>query len=402
MADQDRPAGADILAKCYQMTEDHEAKEAGHYLCFRPVASAQTPQIVLNGRTMVMVGSNNYLGLTTHPRVMAAAKEAVDRYGTGSAGSRWLNGNMVLHEQLEAKLAEFLRQEAAVVFATGYQTNLGAISCIVGRGDVIIIDKLDHASILDGCRMSQGEMIRYRHNDMDHLEFVLQKAGRKAKLIIIDGVFSMEGDIVNLPAIVELAGRHQARIFLDDAHGIGVLGLQGRGTAEHFDLEEEVDLIMGTFSKSLAGIGGFVAGDERPIAWIKHLSRSLMFSAALPPVLAAAAMAAVEVIETEPELRQKLWANTHQMKKGLDDLGFDTGESKTPIIPVVVGDEALVLAMTNALAELGVFVNPVRPPAVPPGRDLLRTSLMATHTSEHINQALKAFETAGQKLGLIA
>ncbi len=355
----------------------------------------------MNGRKMLMVGSNPYLGLTNHPRVVAAAKEAIDIYGTGCAGSRWLNGNMTLHEDLERTLAEFLHKEAAVVFATGYQTNLGAISCLVGRGDLVIVDKLDHASILDGCRMSDGEMIRYPHNDMDSLERILAKDAGRPKLIVVDGVFSMEGDLCDLPRIVELAQRYNARIFLDDAHGIGVLGKNGRGTAEHFGLEDQIDLIMGTFSKSLAGIGGFMAGNERAINWIKHVSRPLMFSAALPPVLVATAKMAVEVIRTEPELRDKLWANAAHLKTGLERLGFDTGETKTPIIPVVLRDERRLIGMVLTLQEMGVFVNPVRPPAVPPGRELLRTSVMATHTTAQLDQVLAAFAQAGKLLRVI-
>jgi len=396
------PRGSgDIFNKCYQLNDVDEARASKRNLIFRPVDSAQIPEVTVGGRKMIMIGSNSYLGLTTHPRVKAAAKEAIDRFGTGSAGSRWLNGNMLLHEQLEAKLAQFLGQEAAVVFSTGYQTNLGAITCLVGKDDVVIIDKLDHASIVDGCMMSSGTMYRYRHNDMDDLERILKREADRAKMIVIDGVFSMEGDLADLPSIVDLAQRYGARVFLDDAHGVGVLGKEGRGTAEHFGLTEEVDLIMGTFSKTLACVGGFMAGAAQPIEYIKYASRPLMFSAALPPSLAATVLAALEVIETEPELRERMWRNAKIMKKGLDGLGFDTGQSTTPIIPVVLGGEAKVAAMVSALDERGVFANPVGTPAVPPGRELIRTSVMATHTSDHLQRALDAFAEAGRGMGLI-
>ena len=354
--------------------------EGGYYLCFRPLESGQNPVVSLEGRELINLASNNYLGLTSHPRVVAAAKEALDRYGTGCSGSRWLNGNMLIHEELERLLADFLGKEAAIVFSTGYQTNLGAISCLVGKDDLIFTDKLDHASIIDGARMSLGRMVRFRHNDMDNLESLLKKEPSRAKLIVVDGVFSMEGDLADLPGIMDLARRYQARVFLDDAHGLGVMGPGGRGTAAHFGLTRETDLIMGTFSKSLACIGGFVAGDERPVSWIKHASRSQMFSAALPPVLTATARAAVETIIREPELVDRLWANAAQLREGLKNLGFNTGDSQTPIIPVILGNEPHILAMTLGLAQAGVFVNPVRPPAVPKGREMLRLSLMATHT----------------------
>ena len=396
------PRGSgDIFNKCYQLNDVDEARASKRNLIFRPIDSAQTPEVIVGGRKMIMIGSNSYLGLTTHPRVKAAAKAAIDRFGTGSTGSRWLNGNMLLHEQLEAKLAQFLGQEAAVVFSTGYQTNLGAIACLVGKDDAVIIDKLDHASIVDGCMMSSGTMYRYRHNDMDDLERILKREADRPKMIVIDGVFSMEGDLADLPSIVDLAQRYGARVFLDDAHGVGVLGKEGRGTAEYFGLTEEVDLIMGTFSKTLACVGGFMAGAAQPIEYIKYASRPLMFSAALPPSLAATVLAALEVIETEPELRERMWRNARMMKKGLDGLGFDTGQSTTPIIPVVLGGEAKVAAMVSALDERGVFANPVGTPAVPPGRELIRTSVMATHTPDHLQRALDAFAEAGRGMGLI-
>jgi 8-amino-7-oxononanoate synthase len=306
-----------------------------------------------------------------------------------------------IHEELEMKLAQFFRKEAALVFATGYQTNLGAISALVGRNDVAIIDKYNHASIIDGCRLSFGEVKKFRHNDMKDLERVLEGIKGKGKLIIVDGVFSMEGDIADLPSIVELAKTYGARLMIDDAHAIGVLGNGGRGTTEHFKLDDQVDLIMGTYSKSLAGIGGFVAGSEEVVNFVKHVGRSMIFSASLAPSLVASVSAALDIIEEEPELRTKLWKNTQKMLRGYKSLGFDTGASETPIVPIIIGDRIKVYEMCKLLFEHGVFVNPVISPAVPPGRELLRTSYMATHTEEQLDKVLGAFEKAGKQLGLI-
>jgi 8-amino-7-oxononanoate synthase len=333
--------------------------------------------------------------------VKEAAIKAIEKYGTGCAGSRFLNGNLEIHEELEKKLARFFRKEAALVFATGYQTNLGTISALVGRNDVAIIDKYDHASIIDGCRLSFGKVKKYRHNDMDDLERVLEGCKGKGKLIIVDGVFSMEGDIADLPAIVRLAKAYGARIMVDDAHAVGVLGNGGRGTAEHFGLENEVDLIMGTYSKSLAAIGGFMAGSSDVINWIKHLGRSMIFSASLPPSLVASVSTALDIIEEQPELRARLWRNTHKMLRGYKTLGYDTGKSETPIIPVIIKDTMKTYHMCKLLFENGVFVNSVISPAVPPGRELLRTSYMATHTEEQLDKVLTAFEKVGRQLGVI-
>jgi 8-amino-7-oxononanoate synthase len=334
--------------------------------------------------------------------VKEAAVKAVQKYGSGCAGSRFLNGNLDIHEELEEKLAAFLRQEAAVVFATGYQTNLGTISALVGRNDVAVLDKFDHASIIDGCRLSFGEVRKFRHNDMEDLERVLGSTSDKGgALIIVDGVFSMEGDIAPLPEIVALAKSYGARVMVDDAHAIGVLGEEGRGTLEHFHMEDEVDMVMGTYSKTLAAIGGFIAASKEVVNYIKHLSRSLIFSASLPPALVAAVSAALDVILEEPELREKLWYNTRKMHEGFKELGFDTGTSETPIIPIIIGDQMRTFEMCRLLQEQGVFVNPVISPAVPPGRELLRTSYMATHTEEQLDRILDAFEQAGRKLGVI-
>ncbi len=392
----------DIFEKCAKATEyESGLKESGSYFFFRKLESPQDSEVVVNGKRVIMIGSNNYLGLTNHPRVKEAALKAIEKYGSGCAGSRFLNGNLEIHEELEKKLARFFRKEAALVFATGYQTNLGAIPALVGRDDVAIIDMHDHASIIDGCRLSFGEVKKYRHNDMDALERVLEKCEGKGKLIIVDGVFSMEGDIADLPAIVRLAKVYGARIMVDDAHGIGVLGNGGRGTAEHFGLENEVDLIMGTYSKSLAAIGGFIAGPSDVVNWIKHLGRSMIFSASLPPSLVASVSAALDIIEEQPELRARLWRNTHKMLRGYKTLGYDTGTSETPIIPILIKDTMKTYQMCKLLFENGVFVNPVISPAVPPGRELLRTSYMATHTEEQLDKVLAAFEKVGRQLGVI-
>lgn len=392
----------DVFEKCSKIYEQtQELKDSGHYFFFRRLESPQDSEVMVNGKRVIMIGSNNYLGLTNHPRVKEAAIKAIERFGSGCAGSRFLNGNLEIHEELEAKLARFFRKEAALVFATGYQTNLGTISALIGRNDVAIIDKYDHASIIDGCRLSFGQVKKFKHNDMKDLERVLESAKGKGKLIIVDGIFSMEGDIADLPSIVKLAKAYEARIMVDDAHGIGVLGEGGRGTAEHFGLEDKIDLIMGTYSKSLAAIGGFVAGSREVINFIKHMGRSMIFSASLPPALVASVSAALDIIEEQPELRVRLWKNTHKMLKGYKSLGFDTGVSETPIIPIIVKDSIKVYQMCKLLFENGVFVNAVVSPAVPPGRELLRTSYMATHTEEQLDHVLSAFEKVGKQLGLI-
>jgi len=392
----------DVFEKCARIFEQtQELRASGHYFFFRKLESPQDSEVVVNGKRVIMVGSNNYLGLTTHPRVKEAAIKAIERFGSGCAGSRLLNGNLEIHEELEKKLARFFRKEAALVFATGYQTNLGAISALLGRNDVAIIDKYDHASIIDGCRLSFGQAKKYRHNDMKDLERVLEGTKSKGKLIIVDGIFSMDGDIADLPSIVKLARAYDARVMVDDAHAVGVLGEGGRGTAEHFALENQVDLIMGTYSKSLAAIGGFVAGSTEVIDYIKHVGRSMMFSASLPPSLVATVSTALDIIEEVPQLRIQLWKNTRKMLQGYKALGFDTGTSETPIIPIIIKNSMKVYQMCHHLFENGVFVNAVVSPAVPPGRELLRTSYMATHTEEQLDKVLSAFEKVGKELRVI-
>jgi 8-amino-7-oxononanoate synthase len=378
------------------------AREADAYCYFRTIESAQEPEVVVGGRTLVMLGSNNYLGLTNHPRVKEAAIQAVHRYGTGCAGSRLLNGTLSLHEALEAKLARFVGKPAAVTFSTGFQVNLGTISCLLDRGDAVYLDKQDHACIIDGARLSFASIRKFAHNDPSELRRLMAaERSARGRLVVVDGVFSMEGDIAPLPEIVKVARDFGAALMVDDAHGLGVLGARGRGTPEHFGLEDEIHLIMGTFSKSLASIGGFIAADRPIIDHIRHTARSLIFSAALAPAAAAAAGAAIDIIEREPERREQLWRNARFLKAGLSSLGFCTGESETPVIPIIVGDDGRAFAMTRRLDEEGVFVNPVISPATPPGRALLRTSCMATHTEAQLSRALEACARVGREFGVI-
>ncbi len=349
-----------------------------------------------------MMGSNNYLGLTHHPEVLAAAKQALERYGSGCTGSRLLNGTLDLHERLERELAEFFGKEACLVFSTGYQANLGLISGLVGRGDMVFLDKLDHASIVDGAKMSYGETVRFNHGDLANLERKLQQAPAGTGLmIIVDGIYSMEGDVADVPNLLKLAQKHGAALAIDDAHAVGVLGPRGDGTAAHFGLTDEVDIIVGTFSKSLASIGGFAAGAESVIHFLKHNSRPLIFTAALPPANTAGVLAALHILQREPERRDCLWQNTRRLQEGLRSLGFDIGPTATPIVPVLIGPLEKTFLFWRKLFEAGVFTNPVVPPAVPPSHCRLRTSLMATHTAQQIDHALEVFGRLGKALGVI-
>ncbi len=392
---------SDLFDKCYRFTKAKELMAVELYPYFRVIESAQDPEVVMDGKRMIMVGSNNYLGLTNHPAVKEAALAAVRKYGSGCAGSRFLNGTLDIHVALEEKLARFIRKEAALVFSTGFQVNLGVISALAGKDDVIIIDKMDHASIIDGCRLSYAEVRKFRHNDMADVERILVEYRERRKMIVVDGVFSMEGDIINLPDVVSLARKYNARIMVDDAHGIGVLGKTGRGTSEHFGLEKEVDLIMGTYSKSLASIGGFISGEEKVIHYIKHFARALIFSASPPPASIAAVDAALDIIENEPERIQRLWTITRKMHEGFKSLGFETGPSETPIIPILVGEDMKAFAMVRMLQEEGVFANVAVSPAVANGKSIIRTSYMATHTDEQLDKVLHAFEKVGKALGII-
>jgi len=392
----------DLFDKCLSFTRADELKAAGLYPYFTPIQEAVGNRIKVGGRPMIMVGSNNYLGLADHPRAKAAAKAAVDRYGVGTCGSRFLTGTIDLHEKLEERLAKFLDREAALTFSTGYQTNLGIISTIAGKGDHILIDRMVHASIIDACRMSFATVHKYRHNDMKDLERLLASLDPgTGKLIVVDGVFSMEGDIADLPGIVPLARKHGARILVDDAHGIGVLGEKGRGTPEHFGLESEVDLVMGTFSKTFASIGGVVAGAKPVISYIKHHARPLIFSAAATPASVSSVLAILDMLETQPELRARLWAVTERMRTGFQAMGYNTGLSQTPIIPVLVGDDEKGFMLWRLLREEGIFTTPVVYPAVPHGQALIRTSYGAGHTDEELNAILAAFEKCGRTLGII-
>jgi 8-amino-7-oxononanoate synthase len=390
-----------LFDKCRNFTKAREVQAAGLYPYFKPISESVDTVVVIEGQKKVMMGSNNYLGLTHHPRVLEAAKAALERYGSGCTGSRFLNGTLDLHEILEHRLAEFFGKESALVFSTGYQANLGLISALVGRGDVVLLDKLDHASIVDGAKMSFGETERFTHGNLTQLERLLQKNAERGVMIIVDGVYSMEGDIADLPALIRLAQKYGAALAVDDAHSVGVLGPRGDGTAAHFGLIDETDVIVGTFSKSLASIGGFVAATESVIHFLKHTSRPLIFTAALPPANTAGVLAALEVMIAEPERRDQLWVNTRRLQAGLRTLGFDIGPSETPIVPVLIGPLEKTFLFWRKLFDAGVFTNPVVPPAVPPSECRLRTSLMATHTAEQIDFALDTFGRLGKELGVI-
>ncbi len=392
----------ELFDKCYNFTRAKEVMAMGIYPYFIPLSDTEGTEVIIDGRKLVMIGSNNYLGLTTHPKVREAAIEAVRKYGTSCTGSRFLNGTLHLHKQLEQELADFVGKEAALVFSTGFQTNLGTISALVGKGDAVITDKEDHASIVDGCRLAYGKMLRFRHNDMADLERVLKRCDLdQGKLVVVDGVFSMGGDIAPLPEIVPLCKKYNARLMVDDAHSIGVLGENGRGTSDHFGVTDDVDLIMGTFSKSFASLGGFIAGEEPAIHYIQHHARALMFSASMPAACVAACLAALEVMRAEPELPKRLLAIADKMRQGYQALGYDTGDSETPVIPIMIGDDAATFIMWRALFDSGVYTNAVIPPAVPPNKSLLRTSYMATHTDEQMDRVLMLFEQVGKGVGVI-
>jgi 8-amino-7-oxononanoate synthase len=393
----------DIFQKCADAATYYaQVRGAGIYPYYRAISSGQDPVVTHLGKELVMLGSNNYLGLTNHPEVKEAAAVALAMFGTGCAGSRLLNGTLDIHLELEERLGKFLGREDVLTFSTGFQVNLGVLSCLLRRSDVVLLDGLNHASLIDGCRLGFGKTYKYQHNDMADLEKKLSNiSDEKGKLVAVDGVFSMEGDTAKLPEIVELKNRYGARLLVDDAHGLGVFGDKGRGTPEHFGVEDEVDLVMGTFSKSLATVGGFIAGRSDVVDFIRHEARSAIFSAAPPPASMAAAIKSLEIIEREPERRKNLWENARFMKREFEALGFDTGESESPVIPLVVGEDADAFAMTMKLQERGVFANPVVSPAVPKGRSMMRTSYMATHTMEHLEIALEAFATVGREMGII-
>ena len=391
----------DLFDKCWSFTRAKEAQAEGIYPYFIPLTDSEGTEVIIGDHRLIMIGSNNYLGLTTHPKVRQAAIDATEKYGTSCTGSRFLNGTLELHLELERQLAEFVGMDAALVFSTGYQTNVGTISALVGRSDFIISDKDDHASIVDGCRLSYGEMRRFRHNDMEHLDSVL--AGLpddRGKLVVVDGVFSMGGDIAPLPEIVPLCKKYGARLMVDDAHSVGVLG-NGRGTSAHFGVTDEVDLIMGTFSKSFASLGGFIAGAADVIHYIQHYARSLIFSASMPPASTAAVLAALEVMQEEPERIARVNQIGERVRTDLSALGYDVGISETPIVPVIFGKDESTLMAWKALYEAGLYTNPVISPAVPAELSRLRTSYMATHTDEQIDRVVSIFAEVGASLGLI-
>ncbi len=379
-----------------------QAQKAGVYPYFRMIESEQDTEVIINGKKVLMFGSNSYLGLTNHPKIIEAAIAATRKYGTGCAGSRFLNGTLDIHIQLEEKLAEFVGKEAALCYSTGFQANLGVLSCIAQRGDFILLDALDHASIIEGARLSFAKVHKFAHNDMDSLKRRLRACPpHKMKFIVVDGIFSMEGDIANLPEIVRLAEKFHATIMVDDAHSIGVLGKNGCGTANHFGLDDKVDMMMGTFSKSLASLGGFIAGDFDTINYLKHTSRSLIFSASMTPASTATVLAALDVMKEEPERIDNLWELTRYSLNAFKQLGFNTGKAESPIIPLRIGDINNTLMLTKLLLEKGIFVNPVLAPAVPKDDTLIRFSLIATHTREQIDYAVENIYGICKELGVL-
>jgi 8-amino-7-oxononanoate synthase len=391
----------DIFEKATNYTQAKQMMELGLYPYFLPLEDTEGTEVVIGGRKILMIGSNNYLGLTTDPRVREAAIEAIKRYGTSCTGSRFLNGTLALHMEAEARLANYVGMEAGLVFSTGYQVNLGVISALVGRGDVVVLDKDDHASIVDGALIALGETRRFSHNDLAHLDRVLGKIDKRAGVLVaVDGVYSMGGDLAPLPELIEICQRYGARLMVDDAHSIGVMG-GGRGTAAHFGVTDKVDLIMGTFSKSFASLGGFIAGTKDVIHYIQHHARSLIFSASMPASNVAAALAALDIMEAEPERIERLWQVTERMRTGLKNIGFQLGPSTTPIIPIFIGEMQQTFRAWKMCFEAGLYTNAIVAPAVPPDQCLLRTSYMATHTDEQIDRALSILGEVGRELGLI-
>jgi len=391
-----------LVQKTEAYTEPQKVKALGLYPYFRVIESDQDTEVIMNGRKVLMFGSNSYLGLTNHPKVKAAAIAAVNKYGTGCAGSRFLNGTLDLHLELERKLADFVGKEEAIVYSTGFQVNLGVVPTFTGRGDYIILDELDHASIIEGSRLSFSKVLKYRHNDMESLEKILQRCEPdRIKLIVVEGIYSMDGDIADLPHIIELSEKYNGTVMVDDAHSIGVLGKDGRGASSHFGLTDRTDLIMGTFSKSLASIGGFIASDKATINFLMHNSRSLIFSASIAPPAAASVIAALDVMQEEPERIQNLWDMTHYTINNLKEAGFDIGVTQTPIIPLMIRDNMKTFQLTKLLLDEGIFVNPVLSPAVPENSTLIRFNLMATHKINQIDYAVDKLVKIGKSLEII-
>jgi len=391
-----------LVQRTEAYTDPQKVKAMELYPYFRIIESEQDTEVIMNGRKVLMFGSNSYLGLTNHPKVKEAAKAAIDKYGTGCAGSRFLNGTLDLHIQLERKLADFVGKEETIVYSTGFQVNLGVVPVFTGRSDNIILDELNHASIIEGSRLSFSKVLKYKHNDMKSLEKVLQRCEpNRMKLIVVDGIFSMDGDIANLPGIIDLSEKYNGTVMVDDAHSLGVIGKDGRGTASHFGLTERTDLIMGTFSKSLASIGGFIASDSATINFLMHHSRTLIFSASIAPPAAAAVIAALDIIMEEPERIRHLWDITHYTTKHLKEAGFDLGATQSPILPLMIRDNMKTFQLTKALLDEGIFVNPVLSPAVANDSTLIRLSLMATHTYSQIDFAIEKLIKIGKQVGVI-
>ncbi|MDR0485358.1 MAG: aminotransferase class I/II-fold pyridoxal phosphate-dependent enzyme [Elusimicrobiota bacterium] len=391
----------DVLQKCFDFTRANELRNLNWYPYFNRVETAQGPEVIVDGAKKIVVCSNNYLGLANHPKVVEASMAAAKKYGTSGTGSRLLNGTTDLHYKVEKKFADFVGKEDAILFTTGHHSNLGALQSLVGKGEMFICDKLDHASIIDGCRLSFGEMVRFRHNDMDDLERQLKRYEDKAKLIVVDGIFSMEGDIAKLPEISKLAKKYECRIFVDEAHSLGVLGENGRGTGEYFNMTEDIDVLMATASKSLASVGGFIAGKKEVIDYIKSVARSLIFTASLPPSSVGAIDAALDIIKEEPQRRIRLLETAQKMLSEFKRLGFKTTKSQSPIIPLIVGSDETAFKMWRMLFDAGVFASPVITPAVPEGQAIIRTSYIASHTDEQLNFILEKFEKIGKELGII-
>ena len=392
----------DIFEKCYEFQDARIAKKKGYYPYFIPFSGGDDNVMIFNGSAKIMIGSNNYLGLTHHPKVIEAAKNALEEYGTGRTGSRFLNGTLDIHEEFEQELAEFVGKESALIFSTGYLVNLGVISTILGKNDFTVIDKLDHASIIDGCLLSHSKIMRYKHNDMNDLEKVLSKIpGTSGALVIVDGVFSMEGDIAKLPEICRIVKDNGGRLMVDDAHSIGVLGPNGNGTAAHFGLTNKVDFTMGTFSKSFGAVGGFIASETDVIDYIKHHTRSFIFTASLPPSVVASTRAALQIIKEEPERRERLLEIGNYMRTEFKKMGFDTSTSETPIIPIVIGENLKTFTFWKMLFEAGVYTNAIISPAVPSNSARLRTSYIATHTQDQLDFVLEKFYKIGKNLSVI-
>lgn len=393
----------DIFNKCRSYEDAKRVQDAGVYPYFRPIEATVGSSVITHGKRRVMIGSNNYLGLTHHPKVQQAAKQAIDRFGTGCTGSRFLNGNLVLHEELELKLAQFVKKEACLVFSTGFLANQGTLSCIAGRNDVIYSDRENHASIIEGTQVALGDTIKFKHNDMNDLERVLANTRHKYEgaVIVADGVFSMSGDIFNLERASQLAKHYECRMYIDDAHSLGVLGPKGQGTEHYFDSLGSVDLIVGTFSKSFASIGGFLAADKDVINYVKHKCRPFIFSAAMPPASAATVLECLRLVQEEPEHLARLWKNARRMKRELTNLGYNTLNSQTPIIPLLIGDDYTAFSFTQKLYEYGVFATPVVRPAVPDGCALIRTSYMASHDQADLDYVLEVLENLGNRFGII-